>query len=34
MHEKTWKKFKEKRQKSGKSWNLFIVELLTSSKLK
>lgn len=28
MDERTWEKLKEKRMQSGKSWNLFLVELL------
>lgn len=28
MNEKTWKSLKEKRKRSGLSWNLFLVELL------
>ena len=28
MDEKTWEKLKDKRRRSGLSWNLFIVELL------
>ncbi len=28
MHEETWKKLKEKRNKSGLSWNLYILGLL------
>jgi hypothetical protein len=27
MHEETWKKLKEKRKRSGLSWNLFLLEL-------
>ena len=32
MHEDTWKKLKEKRKLSGKSWNLYIIELLKKKK--
>lgn len=32
MHEDTWEKFKEKRKSSGKSWNLFILELIKKHK--
>lgn len=28
MHEETWKKLKEKRKRSGLSWNLFMLKLL------
>jgi hypothetical protein len=28
MHDKTWKQLKDKKIRSGLSWNLFIVELL------
>lgn len=28
MHEETWKKLKEKRQKSNLSWNRFLLKLL------
>ena len=28
MHEDTWKKFKEARTKSGKSWNQYINSLI------
>ena len=28
MSEETWKSFKEKKIKSGKTWNLFIKKLL------
>jgi hypothetical protein len=28
MHEETWLLLKEKRVKSGKSWNLFLLELI------
>jgi hypothetical protein len=28
MHEKTWKSLKDKRKKSGFSWNIFLLELL------
>ena len=30
--DETWKRLKEKRKKSGLSWNLFIVELLKKQK--
>ena len=32
MSEETWELFKHKRRKSGKSWNLFVVELLNKKK--
>ncbi len=28
MHEDTWTKLKNKRKKSGKSWNLYLLQLL------
>lgn len=28
MNEKTWKSLKDKRKRSGLSWNLFLLELL------
>lgn len=28
MADKTWERLKEKRKKSGKSWNLFLLSLL------
>lgn len=28
MHEETWKKLKEKRLKSKKSWNLFLLDVI------
>lgn len=28
MSEETWKKLKDKRKRSGLSWNRFLVELL------
>lgn len=28
MHDKTWEKLKDKKIRSGLSWNLFIIELL------
>lgn len=28
MHEETWEKLKDKRKRSGLSWNRFIMELL------
>lgn len=28
LDEKTWENLKEKRKKSGKSWNLFILQLI------
>lgn len=34
MSDKTWQKFKEKRQRSGISWNLFILSLLNEKKNK
>lgn len=32
MHEETWEKLKDKRKQSGKSWNLFLLELLEEKK--
>ena len=32
MSDKTWQKFKEKRNKSGLSWNLFITNFLKNEK--
>ena len=31
MDDRTWKTLKEKRKKLGKSWNLFILELLQAN---
>lgn len=31
MSEETWELFKEKRRKSGKSWNLFILDLINKN---
>lgn len=31
MKEETWEKFKDKRKRSGLSWNLFIIELLKNN---
>lgn len=28
MHDKTWKTLKDKKIKSGLSWNLFLLKLL------
>jgi hypothetical protein len=28
MHETTWKMLKDKRKRSGLSWNMFLLELL------
>ena len=33
MDERTWEKLKEKRKKSGKSWNLYILSLIETNKL-
>lgn len=33
MSEKTWKSLKDKRKKSGLSWNLFMVKLLEKNDL-
>lgn len=30
MSEETWKKLKDKRKRSGLSWNLYLVELLNN----
>lgn len=32
MADKTWERLKEKRKKSGKSWNLFLLALLQTKK--
>jgi predicted DNA binding CopG/RHH family protein len=32
MSEKTYQKLKDKRKRSGLSWNLFIVKLLENTK--
>lgn len=32
MHEETWKKLKDKRKRSGLSWNLFLLGLLNNEK--
>ncbi len=28
MADKTWERLKEKRKKSGKTWNLYLLDLL------
>ena len=28
MSDKTWERLKEKRKKSGKTWNLYLLDLL------
>ncbi len=32
MDERTWEKLKDKRKKSGKSWNLYILDLLNNNR--
>ena len=32
MSDKTWDRLKKNKLKSGKSWNLFMVELLKTNK--
>lgn len=32
MADATWERLKEKRKKSGKSWNLFLLSLLQNKK--
>jgi predicted DNA-binding protein len=32
LSEETWDKLKSRRKKSGKSWNLFIMELIEKKK--
>tara|TARA_R110000868_G_scaffold322442_1_gene583370 strand:+ start:275 stop:409 length:135 start_codon:yes stop_codon:yes gene_type:complete len=32
MDERTWDKLKDKRKRSGLSWNLFLVKLLENKK--
>lgn len=32
MDERTWEKLKDKRKKSGKSWNLYILDLIEKKK--
>lgn len=32
MHDKTWEQLKNEKIKSGKSWNLFLIELLKFDK--
>lgn len=34
MNEKTWKSLKDKRERSGLSWNLFLLELLKKHGIK
>jgi hypothetical protein len=33
MAEKTWEQLKERRKKLGKSWNLFLLDLLKKNEL-
>ena len=32
MDERTWEKLKDKRKKSGNSWNLYILDLIEKKK--
>jgi hypothetical protein len=32
MNDETWNKLKDKRKKSGLSWNLFLLKLLEKQK--
>lgn len=34
MADKTWEKFKQEKRKSGKSWNLYLLDLLTTIHIK
>lgn len=34
MHEYTWEKFKDARNKSNKSWNQYILSLIDKSQVK
>ena len=32
MHEETWKKLKDKRKRSGLSWNKYLLKLIEKEK--
>ena len=32
MNEETWKKLKDKRKRSGLSWNMFLLSLIQKQK--